>query len=237
MPLCIMCMMLFSIQKPNVPACQQELVKRISCNNVYDRIKSIDLVSSHIVGFHRERLLPTLYSIVYVNPPTYPLHLEHHDRVAEAGLVSLSKSHPPRRIALSILSRWSNVESVRVFIDYIDYINGDISDSLTNDKYYETYVSVKGLINVGKPALSLCINELVSERSGLNPECEFNRDVLVCENRRRTLIVYSICMILGYERAEAYMLEEIKKSSIISKLKESKLQDAYAILKLLKKSL
>lgn len=215
--------------QPNVSIDHQDMIRLITCNNTFERMRAIDLVSNHILGYQRQKVLPILHGIIYLNPPAYHAHDQYVDKTTEIGMNILSKSHSPRRIALSIISRWTSIQSANVYFDFIDYINGDKTESMSKEPYFMTYVSVKGLINIGKPGLRHCVNELVKPDDDTITEAR--------GNGKTFLIVYAIGMILGYDDADKFLLDEIKRYSHVSKMQVDKLKRAHEILGLIKKSL
>jgi hypothetical protein len=75
-----LCMIFFSVYQPNVAIEHRDMIRLITCNNVFERMKSIDLVSNQILGYQRQRVLPVLYSIIYLNPQSYHVHPQQTDQ-------------------------------------------------------------------------------------------------------------------------------------------------------------
>lgn len=222
MPISFICMVYFITVLPNITLENRESLRRITSNNAFDRIKAIDQVANRFLGYQRERALPILYSIVYLNPPVFHVHPHLVDKMAEASLRSTNRQYSSRIVALSILSKWSNIESACVFFHFIDYIDGNRTVVYSTDPYYVNYLSVAGLINIGKPVLPLCIQELARID-----------DASISESRsyaKRTLIIYSIGMILGYGEADKFLANEINRFNTISKWQANRLERARDIL-------
>lgn len=168
---------------------------KLLSNSVELRKLSIEDAQRELVGFHRAETVPLFYTIIYLNP--IPAHGAPEQK-------SYSMENSPRRLALRIVSNWSNTELTALYLDFLDYIRDDQWLTFSDQPLYESYLAVKGLINIGQPCLKACINEITKNRfEGIQLPPGHDRGL-----RRMQLLAYTIWMISGPDQAKQLLRKE-----------------------------
>ncbi|MFT3878674.1 MAG: hypothetical protein QM703_03325 [Gemmatales bacterium] len=131
----------------------------ILSEDFHERKLAYRYAMSYVIGIKRQEMKPFLLHVIWSDPLMPPRN---------APINGEEATFSPRRVALSIIAEWQNPEFIPVFLDYVDYYANDPNRTwLTEDPPYQTFVAMKGLINIGKPAVLPCIRELTKTENNL----------------------------------------------------------------------
>lgn len=181
----------------------------------------------NIIGFKRTTYAPYLLHIINTNymPQGTVLANEEAER-------------SPRRIALSIISEWSDPDLLPVLSKYIVYYAPDQQISPTTTLFsgdlHENYAAIKGMINIGKPAIAHCFGEMIKADAdvALIPDDHGPPKTMEKMMRQRQLhLGYVIWMIAGKAEAIKLFEQEIEKAGATSPVAAGKLRAALTRIK------
>lgn len=182
------------------------LAHLILSTKVQERQDAYRYAMANMIGQKREKSKPFLLRIIHENPLITPNNgppENEEDRYA------------PRRIALSILAEWHDPDLISVFIENIDYVAEDPNRSgLSNVPIgNEPFAAVKGLINIGKPAMQPCLKELAKNEN--NPEVVRFRPRTPDDYRlslyRRDNLLFVLKSILGNQETRSQLDKESRR--------------------------
>jgi hypothetical protein len=194
--------------------------KRVTSATADDRRLAYGEALNGLIGIRREKMKPFLLDVIKTNPLVPP----GHGRVFDSKETEFS----PRRVGLSILAEWHDASLIPLFMEYIDYQAPDPYRSQEPGVVQvpsDLYAGVKGLINIGKPALRPCVDELL--KSPLPNESmrkSANDDQRRIYDRYNNL-VYVIYGVLGPE-AQKYLAAEAERVGKGDALAGEKLRQA-----------
>lgn len=159
----------------------------------------------NVIGIKRQEMKPFLLHVIRTDPLMPP---------RKGPINGDDATFSPRRVALSILAEWHEADFIPVFIDYVDYYAIDPNGSRwTPIPPRVTYVAMKGLINIGKPAVLPCLRELAKTENSpewfrfQNPPPEAYRRGL----ERHHNFIMVIRDIVGDEEAMRLLTKEIHR--------------------------
>ncbi len=180
------------------------LARSILSTNMRERKDVYNYSMVSLIGLNRARSKNFLLNVIHANPlfpsRNAPNNEEEH--------------YAPRRIALSILAEWHDPELIPVFIENIDYVACDPNRSgLSKAPSNEYFAAVKGLINIGKPAIQPCLKELAKNEN--NPEVVRFRPRDADDYRlsiyRRENLLFVISSVVGNAEARKLLDNEIER--------------------------
>ncbi|MBL8821733.1 MAG: hypothetical protein JNJ77_04025 [Planctomycetia bacterium] len=112
--------------------------------------------------------------------------------------------YSPRRIALAIVSDWHESELIEPLINLIDSTRG-AGD--TDAPLHEQYPAIKGLINIGTPALKPCLREIAD----IHYQEPFLTEKISRDARKSSHLLYVVWGILGYDESLKLFAKEISR--------------------------
>lgn len=180
------------------------LARLILSTNMQERKDAYNYAMVSVIGLNRARSKNFLLNVVHTNPLIPPRNAPNNEE----------EHYAPRRIALSILAEWHDSELIPVFIANIDYVACDPNRSgLSKAPNNEYYAAVKGLINIGKPAIQPCLKELAKNEN--NPEVvrfrpRDSEDYRLSIYRRENLL-FVISRVAGNAEAKKILEKEIQQ--------------------------
>ena len=187
--------------------------------NLSERKRAYDYALNGIIGIRRQKMKPYLVHVVKRGaPPQFgPINGEE---------VEFSS----RRVALSILAEWQDPSLVPLFLEFIVYLAPDPNRSPTagmgREPREDLFLAVKGLINIGHPALEPTLRELIKcviPDEKIETLAPYKRASI---HHRYENLIYVIWCILDYQGAKDYFTKEIEKLDKTDSKSADKLREA-----------
>jgi hypothetical protein len=181
------------------------LARIILSTNMQERKDAYNYAMANVIGLNRVRSKNFLLNVIHTNPLFPPRNSPNNEE----------EHYAPRRIALSILAEWHAPELIPVFIENIDYVVVDPNASGLSKAPIGNipFASVKGLINIGKPAIEPCLKELAKNEN--NPEVVRYRPRDADDYRlsmyRRENLLFVISRVAGNAEARSLLDKEIER--------------------------
>lgn len=178
-----------------------------------ERRLAYDYALNSIIGFKRQKMKPYLVFLARRgSPPRY------------GPIIGEEFEFSSRRVALSILAEWQDPSLIPLFLEYIVYPAPDPNRPIESDakgrQHSEDYfAAVKGLINIGQPALEPTLRELI--KSDIATQFTSARI-----NHKYRNLIYVFWSILDYQGAKDYFTREIEKWEKTDPKSAEKLQEA-----------
>lgn len=179
------------------------LGRYIESSNWRERKFAYEYSLNSIIGIKRAKMKPYLVHVVKRgSPPRY------------APIIGEEFEFSSRRVALSILADWQDPSLIPLFLEFIVYQAPDPKRPFETDakgrQHYEDYfAAVKGLINIGQPALEPTLRELIKSRIPTSPQYDTYKAASVYVRYRNLIHVFR--GILDYQGAKDYFTREIEK--------------------------
>jgi hypothetical protein len=198
--ICLLSLQAQDLGETDPPSLKQLILSK----NVREREQAYRYAMTGVIGMRRQRSKAFLLNVVRADPLMPPKNGPINGEEAQ---------HSPRRIALSILAEWHDPTLTTIFLEFLDY---DATDPNRSGFWLgpipnETYAAVKGLINIGKPAIQPCLVELTKKEN--NPEVvRYSNPPPGAYNRagtRQANLLFVLRTILGDEEAKNAMEREI----------------------------
>lgn len=193
------------------------LGRYIDSSNWTERRFAYNYSLNSVIGIRRAKMKPYLVHVVNSGaPPQYgPIHGE------EAEFSS-------RRVALSILAEWHDSSLIPLFLEYLVYPAPDQNRSpvtrLGREPRQDHFAAVKGLINIGQPALEPTLRELIKSEIPTSPHSDSYKTASV--GVRYKNLIYVFWCILDYDGAKEYFTKEIEKLDKTDPKSSEKLREA-----------
>lgn len=182
-----------------------QLGRLILSTKVQERKETYKYAMTAVIGLRRQKSRLFLLRVIQANPLIPPNSGSPHNE---------EDQYAPRRIALSILAEWHDPELIRIFIENIDHVAEDPNRSgISKAPSNEYYAAVKGLINIGKPAIHPCLKELAKKEN--NPEemrfLPHTPDDYRLAHCRQENLLFVISRVLGNPETRSLLAKEIQQ--------------------------
>lgn len=208
------------IQSPEIEYGKSSTLGRyIESNNWSERRRAYDYALNGIIGVRRQKMKP------------YLMHIVKKGASPRYGMITTDMDEPSSQcVALSILAEWHDPSLIPLFLEYIVYPSPDQNRSpevgLGREPRADLFAAVKGLINIGQPALEPTLRELI--KSEIPDEKTKTLDPFKRANiyHRYNNLIHVIGCILGYEGAKNYFAKEIEKLDKTDSKSADKLREA-----------
>ncbi|MBL8821794.1 MAG: hypothetical protein JNJ77_04335 [Planctomycetia bacterium] len=200
------------------------LGRYIESSNWKERKFAYQYSLNSVIGIKRQKMKPYLVHLVKRgSPPRY------------APIIGEEFEFSSRRVALSILAEWQDPSLIPLFLEFIVYQAPDPKRPIETDakgrQHSEDYfAAVKGLIDIGQPALEPTLRELIKSviptKFNANGDSYKTASVYV----RYKNLIYVFWCILDYQGTKDYFTREIEKLDKTNPKSADKLREALKFL-------